>query len=401
MESIDQPMLVIDGGDNDGKTIPIGKTTVRMGRLPDNDVVVNETGGSRNHAEIVGTDSGYYLRDLNSTNGTGVNRTRIGESEHLLHDGDRIRLASCDVSFVFRYFAASTLEMTMIKSPIEEGAEGSREADQDQGAPGEGAQASSASELEVPVESFEATVEPVDEEIYEGTVKLKVEAEGDIQQVVQFVQELRQNENVISGDGTGSAGTSTASIPVVRAEKEESSEGLRHLRPYSFAQMILDAGVLSAEQISKAQEAAQREREPLGHILVRDGLVLSRDLATLTALHLGLPMVDLRSETVELDAVRLLPQDIARRYLVLPVRQTGDRMTVAMTDPTDLQTIQDITPRTGLTIEPVIAPPEEHPACGGRANFADPGSPGPSDGHPRGTVGDPTSNQVSHRRNPA
>ena len=167
------------------------------------------------------------------------------------------------------------------------------------------------------------------------------------------------DESVTSGDGTGSAATSTASIPVASAEKEESSEGLRRLRPYSFAQMILDAGVLSAEQISKAQEAAQREREPLGHILVRDGLVLSRDLATLTALHLGLPMVDLRSETVELDAVRLLPQDIARRYLVLPVRQTGDRMTVAMTDPTDLQTIQDITTRTGLTIEPVIATPED------------------------------------------
>ena len=116
---------------------------------------------------------------------------------------------------------------------------------------------------------------------------------------------------------------------------------------------------MSAEQITKAQEAAQRERQPLGHILVRDGLVLSRDLATLTALHLGLPMVDLRSETVELDAVRLLPQDIARRYLVLPVRQTDDRMTVAMTDPTDLQTIQDITTRTGLTIEPVIATPED------------------------------------------
>ena len=193
MESIDQPMLVIDGGDNDEKTIPIGKTTVQMGRLPDNGVVVNETGVSRNHAEIVGIDSGYYLRDLNSTNGTVVNHTRIGESEHLLHDGDRIRLASCEVSFVFRYFAASTLEMTIIKSPVEEGAEDSRQADRDQGDPGEGAQAISASELEAPVETFEATVEPVDEEVYEGTVKLKVEAEGDIQQVVQFVQELRQN----------------------------------------------------------------------------------------------------------------------------------------------------------------------------------------------------------------
>ena len=193
MESIDQPMLVIDGGAADGRTIPIGNTTVRMGRLPDNDVVVNETGGSRNHAEIVGTDSGLYLRDLKSTNGTIVNRTRVGESDHLLHDGDRIRLASCDVSFVFRYFAASTLQMTVIKSPVEDQeTQWYSQAEQEQGPPGEGAPAIGPSGLKVLLETSEAAVEPIDEEVYEGTVKLKVEAEGDIQQVVQFVQELRQ-----------------------------------------------------------------------------------------------------------------------------------------------------------------------------------------------------------------
>ena len=99
--------------------------------------------------------------------------------------------------------------------------------------------------------------------------------------------------------------------------------------------MLLDAGILSAEQVEIAQEAARRERVPLGQILVRDGFVVSRDLATLTALHLGLPMVDLRGENIEPSTVTLLPAEIARRYLVLPIRQSEDRLTVAMTDPTD------------------------------------------------------------------
>lgn len=128
---------------------------------------------------------------------------------------------------------------------------------------------------------------------------------------------------------------------------------------FSLAQMLVETGILSTEQIAKAQEAARREKQSLGRILVRDGLVLSRDLAMLTTLHLGLTMVDLRSQSIESQAVALLPEDVARKYLVLPVKRTGDRLAVAMTDPTDLQLLQDLAARTGCTIEPLITTPED------------------------------------------
>ena len=130
-------------------------------------------------------------------------------------------------------------------------------------------------------------------------------------------------------------------------------------RAFSLAQMLVDAGILPPDQVSKAQETAWRERQPLGRILVRDGLVLSRDLATLTALNLGLAIVDLRSQTIDRTAVGQIPEDVARRYMVLPISKQGDRLTVAMTDPTDLQLIQDLAARTGCTIEPVITTDED------------------------------------------
>ena len=70
-------------------------------------------------------------------------------------------------------------------------------------------------------------------------------------------------------------------------------------------------------------------------------------------------MVDLRSQTIEREAVRQIPEDVARRYMVLPVSKQGDHLTVAMTDPTDLQVIQDLAARTGCTIEPVITTDED------------------------------------------
>jgi len=123
--------------------------------------------------------------------------------------------------------------------------------------------------------------------------------------------------------------------------------------------MLVEAGVVSWEQVRHASAEAEQERLPLGQVLVRDGLVLSKDMATVTALHTGLPMVDLKNETVDTNALMRLSQDVARRYLALPVRENDEHLTVAMTDPTDLQALQDLAAYSGYIIDPVIATPED------------------------------------------
>ena len=130
-------------------------------------------------------------------------------------------------------------------------------------------------------------------------------------------------------------------------------------RPVSLGQMVIDAGILNADEVASAQEIAWKERLPLGRVLVKEGMVLSTDLATVTALHLGLALVDLRSEKIDPASVAQIPEDVARRYLVLPISRTGDRLTVAMTDPTDLQVLQDLASRTGYAIDPVITTEED------------------------------------------
>ena len=95
----DEAILVVQGGLNDGELVPLGDT-IKMGRLSENDVVVREKGVSRNHAEIVETDTEYRLRDLSSTNGTSVNGEQI-VGDCVLKDGDTVRLGTSKVSFTF------------------------------------------------------------------------------------------------------------------------------------------------------------------------------------------------------------------------------------------------------------------------------------------------------------
>lgn len=97
-----QVSLLVDGGPNNGMTIPLSGRPITFGRRQDNDVVVEETTVSRRHALILETSSGYVLRDLNSTNGSFINRIKVGLGEHPLKHSDRIVLAGSNVAFVFQ-----------------------------------------------------------------------------------------------------------------------------------------------------------------------------------------------------------------------------------------------------------------------------------------------------------
>lgn len=94
--------LMVQGGPNSGRAIPLAGRPITMGRRPDNDVVVDDDTVSRRHALSIESPDGYVLTDLTSTNGIFVNKKRVGAVEHLLKHGDTIRQAGSQSTFVFR-----------------------------------------------------------------------------------------------------------------------------------------------------------------------------------------------------------------------------------------------------------------------------------------------------------
>lgn len=133
-----------------------------------------------------------------------------------------------------------------------------------------------------------------------------------------------------------------------------------HGRPSTLAELLVRHGAIATEDVQRARATGRRERVPLAHVLVNEGLISSWDLATLIALHMGVPLVDLRNETIEPQALARLPQPVAARYGVLAFRLSqgplGEHhLAVAMTDPTDLDVIHDLRVRTGCRIQPVVA----------------------------------------------
>ena len=78
-----------------GARLVLSGEAVRIGRGKSNDVVIDDSSVSREHAVVAATPQGWMLRDLGSTNGTAVNGARV--REHRLAPGDRVLLGSVEV----------------------------------------------------------------------------------------------------------------------------------------------------------------------------------------------------------------------------------------------------------------------------------------------------------------
>ena len=95
----------------------IEKDEVRIGRSPDNEIILTDHTISRRHASLLKTSGGYLLKDFGSNNGTFVNGSQV--AERILRDQDRIKIGPATLIFIDEAAEAPGLDSTL-RTVIEE-----------------------------------------------------------------------------------------------------------------------------------------------------------------------------------------------------------------------------------------------------------------------------------------
>jgi type IV pilus assembly protein PilB len=127
----------------------------------------------------------------------------------------------------------------------------------------------------------------------------------------------------------------------------------------SISARVLDslvaAGLVTAEQVSNAQEAASARGVSVGTVIAERDLVGTSDVVAVLEHEMGVPQVDLSSYAPEDDALALVPVAIARSRRVLPLFEIEGMLTVAIGDPMDVFVLDGVAAELGLEVEPVLA----------------------------------------------
>ncbi|MCC7477012.1 Flp pilus assembly complex ATPase component TadA [bacterium] len=124
-----------------------------------------------------------------------------------------------------------------------------------------------------------------------------------------------------------------------------------------LGEMLVDAGVLTLEQLQESLEAQRESGKRLGEVVVDLQMTTEDDVQDVLANQLGIEKVNLYEEKIDTDSARLISSDMITRHQAMPIRQEGNNIIVAMVDPLNLLAIDDIRLSTGLDVVPRITSP--------------------------------------------
>jgi type IV pilus assembly protein PilB len=117
---------------------------------------------------------------------------------------------------------------------------------------------------------------------------------------------------------------------------------------------LVQDGIVSAEDVQKASVAARKEKVPLVVYLVANEMADPRAIAVAASHEFGVPLLDLDAIEIDLDCLREVDQKLLNKHRVLPLLKRGQRLFLGISDPTNLQAIDDIKFQSALRIDPVI-----------------------------------------------
>ncbi|MBA7614135.1 hypothetical protein ES703_21397 [subsurface metagenome] len=127
----------------------------------------------------------------------------------------------------------------------------------------------------------------------------------------------------------------------------------------SLGEMLIEENLITAEQLEKALELQRGQGGKLSELLVNQGLVKAEELAAVLSVQLNVPLIDLKRHQVQPDALRLIPEDMARKHTLIPLDVVSDSLIVVMADPEDIRTIEDIKAQSRMRVEVALGIPSD------------------------------------------
>ncbi|HSM13887.1 MAG TPA: type IV-A pilus assembly ATPase PilB [Thermoanaerobaculia bacterium] len=119
--------------------------------------------------------------------------------------------------------------------------------------------------------------------------------------------------------------------------------------------VLVRSGKISGQQLQEGLAFQKEKGGRIGSALVKLGFLSEKELVEFLSQHFGVPAIDLARVDVDETVVKIVPAEVARKYMILPVAKVGAKVTLAMIDPTNVFAMDDIKFMTGYNVDPVVA----------------------------------------------
>lgn len=120
-------------------------------------------------------------------------------------------------------------------------------------------------------------------------------------------------------------------------------------------EILIERGIINRSQLEDALERQRNTGDKLGRLLIKLGYLNEEELGIALSEQINIPHIDLAEEEIDPVAARMIPEKVARKYDLMPIRRDGNNMIVAMDDPLSSIAIELLNFTAGMRVVPVLA----------------------------------------------
>lgn len=126
-----------------------------------------------------------------------------------------------------------------------------------------------------------------------------------------------------------------------------------------LGQILVERGVIGAEQLKEALAAQKRKGGLIGEVIVSLGFAKEEDIAYCLSLQFGYPYLPLENYQISEDVVGMVPEKVCGHYCLIPIDKIGNTLTVAMANPLNVHAIEDLEDLTHCDIQIFVSTPSD------------------------------------------
>ncbi len=127
------------------------------------------------------------------------------------------------------------------------------------------------------------------------------------------------------------------------------------LMAVKLGQILIASSIITEDQLKQALTSQKKEGGRLGTNLVKLGFITEEKLVAFLSKQYGVPAINLAEYKIDAAVLKLVPADMAKKHLIMPVARVGATLTIAMADPSNVFAIDDVKFMTGYNVEVVVS----------------------------------------------
>ncbi|MFZ2937692.1 MAG: hypothetical protein WA066_03185 [Candidatus Omnitrophota bacterium] len=122
-----------------------------------------------------------------------------------------------------------------------------------------------------------------------------------------------------------------------------------------LGELLVERGVIDSRQLEKALSFQKEKGGLIGEILVELGFAKEEDIAQSLTAQYGFPFLPLSNYEIGSDVINIVPARVARQYVLIPIDKIGNNLTLAMSNPLNINAIEDIELLSSCSIQTFVS----------------------------------------------